>query len=188
MLRKHVDRNVLIYFGLVSAVGGRTGALLHSFAGNSILSGVFGVLLLFVGVMELTGKAQTMRFGRRTAWVAGLLSGLLGGLVGNQGGIRSAALVGFHLNRQAFVTTGTAVGLIIDGVRVPAYLMSEFDSLMSIWLMILLMSVGALIGTVVGERILHRIPEHWFRRSVAVVLLALGAFMLYQTFRTGIEA
>ena len=37
------------------------------------------------------------------AWLAGALSGLLGGLVGNQGGIRSAALLGFNLSKANFV-------------------------------------------------------------------------------------
>ena len=39
------------------------------------------------------------------AWIAGAMSGFLGGLVGNQGGIRTAAMLGFEVPRQAFVAT-----------------------------------------------------------------------------------
>ena len=180
LFRKDVDRRILLHFGILSAIGGLAGALLNSFANNPVLSGVFAALLLFAGISELTGKTRDMRFGRQTAWVAGVVSGLLGGLVGNQGGIRSAALLGFDVQRQAFVATATATGLMVDLVRVPVYLFSDVSSVLAIWPTIIVLSFAALIGTVVGQRTLQVIPEHWFRRSLAVVLLALGAFMLYR--------
>src|SRR5215467_6473790 len=46
MLRGHVDRRVLLGFGLASAAGGLTGALLHTRLGSPLLSIVFGGLLL----------------------------------------------------------------------------------------------------------------------------------------------
>jgi hypothetical protein len=49
----------------------------------------------------------------------GAVSGVLGSLVGNQGGIRSLAMLGFDVPRRAFVATATAVGLIVDGARLP---------------------------------------------------------------------
>lgn len=64
---------------------------------------------MFAGVSAITGYAHRMRFGSKAAWIAGALSGLLGGLVGNQRGIRSAALLGFQLERRAFVATATAI-------------------------------------------------------------------------------
>ncbi|HEU4686236.1 MAG TPA: sulfite exporter TauE/SafE family protein [Nitrospira sp.] len=182
LLRKEVDRGILLHFGILSAIGGLAGALLHSFANSPVLSGVFAGLLFFAGSLELTGKSREIRFSRRTAWVAGVVSGLLGGLVGNQGGIRSAALLGFDVKRQAFVATATATGLIVDAVRMPVYLANEFPSLISMCPTIGLLSIAAVIGTVIGERTLHVIPEEWFRRSVGLILLALGAFMLYRAF------
>src|SRR5215212_9240616 len=87
-LRGHVDRRVLWGFGTASAIGGLTGALLHSWATSPWLSGVFGGLLVFVALSEFTGLSGRMRFSGPFAMIAGALSGLLGGLVGNQGGIR----------------------------------------------------------------------------------------------------
>ncbi|MDQ2888990.1 MAG: sulfite exporter TauE/SafE family protein [Gemmatimonadota bacterium] len=93
-LRAHVDRRVLVNFGVMSAAGGLAGALLHAYANNRALSIAFGLILIFVGVSEVTGIAPRMRFHGAFAWIAGGVSGLFGGLVGNQGGIRSAALWG----------------------------------------------------------------------------------------------
>ena len=108
-LRQFIDRRVLWSFGVMSAAGGLAGALLHIILASPILTAILGGLLIFAGVMGLAGLAQKMRFSGWTAWVAGAASGLFGGLVGNQGGIRSAALLGFNLPRDAFVATATAI-------------------------------------------------------------------------------
>ena len=87
LLRGRIDRKVLLSFGLTSAAGGLAGAALYEIASSRWLDGVFGSLLLFAAISEMTGLLRRMRFRGWVAWVAGALSGLLGGLVGNQGGI-----------------------------------------------------------------------------------------------------
>jgi uncharacterized protein len=180
-LRAHVDRRVLISFGIPSALGGLTGALLHSVAGSRTLSIVFGAILIFVGASELTGLSRRMKFGRTTSWIAGALSGFLGGLVGNQGGIRSAALLGFDIQKTVFVGTATAVGLVVDIVRMPAYFITQGDDIARAWSLVAVATAGAITGTLIGEPILRRIPEAIFRRIVALLVVALGAFMLMRT-------
>jgi hypothetical protein len=122
-----------------------------------------------------------MRFHGSVAWIAGALSGLLGGLVGNQGGIRSAALLGFDLSKQTFVGTATAIGLFVDGARMPVYLAMQHDEIMGLWPWVALATVGVILGTVLGSRVLVRIPDVWFRRVLAVVLALLGGTMLVRT-------
>ncbi len=177
-LRAHVDRRVLLGFGIASAAGGLVGALLHAAAGSRALAIVFGVLLLFVGVSELTGLSRRMRFSGWVAWVAGAVSGLFGGLVGNQGGIRSAALLGFDVPKEAFVATATAIGLIVDLARMPVYFATQSRGILAIWPLVLVAIGGTIVGTLLGVRALRWIPEHVFRRVVAVILLALGAYMV----------
>ena len=133
LLSGDVDRRVLWNFGLTSAAGGLTGALLHGWASNRWLTIVFGLLLLFASASEVTGIARRMRFRGHVAWVAGAASGLLGGLVGNQGGLRSAALLGFDLSKKSFVATATAVGLFVDGARMPVYLATQYREMSAIW-------------------------------------------------------
>lgn len=80
MLRCDVDRRVLITFGIMSAIGGLAGALLHSVVSSPALTLAFAGLLIFAGLSAMTGYAQRMRFGSKMAWIAGTLSGMLGGL------------------------------------------------------------------------------------------------------------
>ena len=178
LLRGQIDRRLLVTFGLTSAAGGLTGALLQARTSSAGLTIVFGALLLFVATSELTGLSTRMRLRGPAAWIAGALSGLLGGLVGNQGGIRSAAMLGVDVPRQAFVGTATAVALIVDGARLPVYLATTGRELFEMWPAIAAATVGVVCGTLFGHRILIRIPEEQFRPIVAMLLATLGAAML----------
>jgi uncharacterized protein len=179
-LRRDVDPTVLKSFGLMSAAGGLTGAVLQRYAAAPGLTLVFAALLIFVGVLQLTGLSERMRFGKRTGWVAGVLSGALGGLVGNQGGIRSAALLGYDLSPARFVATATAAGLIVDAARMPVYVITEHGRLIALTPLMAIASVGAVIGTFAGARLLKKIPPHLFRTIVGVLVLALGVYMFFR--------
>jgi uncharacterized membrane protein YfcA len=177
-LRRYVDHALFLTFGVPSAAGGMIGALLHGYASGPILTVVFGALLVFAGFTGLTGLAQKMRFGPRAAYVAGAASGALGGFVGNQGSIRSAAMLGFNIHKEAFVATATAIALVVDAVRMPVYFVTEWKSLTALWIPITIASAGVLAGTLGGEKVLRRIPEPLFRRLVSFLLLGLGLFVL----------
>jgi uncharacterized membrane protein YfcA len=178
IMRAHVDRRLLLSFGLMSAAGGLTGALVHAYARSPALTIVFGVLLTFTGATSLTGLTDRMRFHGWVAWVAGAVSGALGGLVGNQGGIRSAAMLGFDVSRHSFVATATAVGVIVDAARMPVYLYIEGRQVLPLWPELATATAGAIVGTLVGSRLLKRIPEAIYRKLVAALVLSLGIYML----------
>ena len=179
-MKGHVDRKVFWNFGILSAAGGLIGALLHSRANGPALGIVFGLLLLFAGISGVLGYAERIRFGRKSAWFAGGLSGLFGGLVGNQGGIRSAALLGFNVSKEAFVATATAVALIVDGARMPVYFATQPQAVTGPWKQVVLAIAGVLLGTFWGVRLLGLIPEKVFRRSVAAAIAILGVYTLIQ--------
>ena len=178
MMRAHVDRRLVRTFGVMSAAGGLTGALLQQQLRGPGLVMVFGGLLVFAGVTGLTGVMERVRLGRTAAWIAGLLSGVFGGLVGNQGGIRSAALLGFDVRPAAFVASATAAALMVDLARMPVYLVLEADRLPGLAGSIALASAGALAGTIGGERVLRRIPPPIFKKLVSALVLAVGIYML----------
>jgi uncharacterized membrane protein YfcA len=178
LIRQHVNKRVLLSFGITSAIGGLLGALIHTRFSSAALSYVLGALLVFAGVTGITGLASRMRFGHRTAWLAGAASGVFGGLVGNQGGIRSAALLGFEIEKQSFVATATAIGLMVDGARMPVYFANEAHEIAQVWQYVAVGTIGVIAGTVLGQRLLVKIPEKLFRRVVAAIILALGIALL----------
>ncbi len=177
-LRRNVDRHVFLGFGLMNAGGAFAGALLHEYVTSPVLSTVLGVLLVFAGTMGVTGIADRIRFRGKGAWIAGAISGAFGGLVGNQGGIRSAAMLGLNVQGTSFVATATAIALSVDAVRMPVYFATASTPILKAWPAIVAATVGVVIGTLAGEKILRRISETLFRRIVSAILLAIGIFLL----------
>jgi uncharacterized protein len=178
LIRRHVDRKVFVAFGITSAAGGLAGAILHVWLRSVVLAYVLGGLLVFAGVMGVAGLSEKMRLGRTGAWIAGALSGMFGGLVGNQGGIRSAALLGFNISKESLVATATAIALLVDLFRMPVYAATEFKSIAGAWPMMSVAVAGVVAGTLAGKPLLQRIPAKTYRTVVSAIVLALGIWML----------
>jgi uncharacterized membrane protein YfcA len=177
-LRRSIDWAVLRRFGLLSAAGGLAGALLFARLGGSTVLRVLGGLLVLTAASVLTGWAERVRFGGVIVWPLGFLSGFFGGVVGNQGGLRAAAMLGFRLTPAAFVATSTAVGLLVDAARVPIYAWRAGPAIAAAWLTIATASLGVVVGTLLGERLLFGLPPALFRRLVAGLVGALGVWLL----------
>jgi uncharacterized protein len=180
LLRRFVNKQVLITFGLTSAAGGLAGALLHNFFQNVVLTVIFGCLLILAGIMGLTGLSEKLRTKGPLVWIEGGLSGLFGGLVGNQGGIRSSALLSLGLAKNQFVATATGIALMVDAARVPVYLAAQWDQILAVWQYILIMIAGVLAGTLGGKQILQKMPENVFKKTVSAIILLVGVLVLIQ--------
>ena len=176
-LRRDVSWTVFRQFGLASAVGGLTGAALQSRLASPVLSGVLGALLLVAGLGELTRRAPPLPRSAVGGWLGGILSGFFGGLVGNQGGIRSAALLRFGLTPREIVATATAPALLVDLARVPVYLATRGRDLGPTLPLLLPACAGAVAGTLIGVPILRRIPAGAFHRLLGILLVVLALFL-----------
>lgn len=183
MLREHINKKVLLNFGLWSAAGGLIGAVFHAQAKTPVLLYAFAGLLLYVGVAGLIGWSDRWKIAPKWAWSAGLLSGGLGGIVGNQGGIRAAALLGLELSKLELVATATAIGVVVDLARMPIYFASEGSGIASLWWHITIATIGCITGTLVGKAILTKLPEKTFRTLVFALILLLGICMFTQIHR-----
>jgi uncharacterized membrane protein YfcA len=167
-----------VHFGLLSAAGALAGALIYVRLGPGVLTRILGALLLLTAIAQLTGwRARWHPRGRLVA-IFGFVSGFFGGVAGNQGGLRSAALTAFQLPSLSFVATATATGLLVDAARTPIYLWHSGSVLLDLWRPIVVATVGVLIGTVAGERLLLGLSPRHFGRAIAGAIGALGVWLL----------
>lgn len=176
-LRRAVAWDVVRTFGVLSAVGGLGGALLYTRLGGRSLALALATLLVLTGISGLTGLAMRWH-PQRLAGFLGLVSGFFGGLAGNQGGVRSAAMLGFRLPPAPFVATATATALLVDAARTPVYVWRAGPVLLELWLPLLVSSVAVLGGTLVGERILLGMTMERFRQLVSLAILLLGMLLV----------
>jgi uncharacterized protein len=180
-LRAEVDWSVIRSFGLLSALGGLAGGLLYARLSGRALTLVLGLLLLTTAVAGLTGWMTRWHAGGRVSPILGLLSGFFGGIAGNQGGLRAAAMLGFSLTPAAYVATSTAIGLLVDAARAPIYVWRAGPALTALALPIGIATVGVLVGTLLGERLLLGLSAERFRRGVSVLIGILGVWLLAST-------
>jgi uncharacterized protein len=163
---------------LLSAAGGLIGALIHVFFVSNLLQIIFSVMLIVAGILGVLQISERLRLGKWSASIVGFASGFFGGLVGEQGGIRSVALLGFDIEKEAFIATATATGLIVDVVRMPVYFATQYSQVVQFILITLLSSSAVIAGTLAGNIVLKRIPQEIFKQIVSFLVLILGIFLL----------
>lgn len=181
LLRQYVDRRLLLGFGLTSAAFSFLGAWLHGFAATTLVTRLFSLMLILASLSGLFGVYERLQPGNVAAWLSGALSGFLGGLVGEQGGFRSAALLGFKVEKEAFVATASAIALAVDAARLPVYWIGEWNALRPLWPWIGVASLGVALGTLWGHRLLGKIPQAAFSRVVSSLILLIGILLFVRS-------
>ena len=58
-------------------------------------------------------------------------------------------------------------------------MVTQWREIAAVWPLLAAAIVGVMIGTVAGARVLKRIPHAVFRRLIAVLLFALGIYMIF---------
>jgi uncharacterized protein len=177
-LRRHVVRDVLVRFGLLSAAGGLLGALLYTRLDTRALGRLLGGLLVATAVTQLAGLSRRWRPRGAAVAALGLVSGVCGGVAGNQGGIRAAALASFGLAPREFVATATATALLVDVARTPVYLWQSGSALRTVGVAVAIATAGVVVGTLLGDRVLAGLPADVFSKVVAVGVGGLGLWLI----------
>jgi uncharacterized membrane protein YfcA len=106
------------------------------------------------------------------------VSGAFGGIAGNQGGLRAAALLTFQLTPASYVATATATALLVDAARTPVYVARGGGELVALAWPIGILTIGVLVGTLLGERLLLGLSPDRFKKTVATVIGALGVWLV----------
>jgi uncharacterized membrane protein YfcA len=178
--RAAVDSHLLVRFGFPSAAGALGGAALQGALTSRGLLLVLGGLLIATGIANLSRAYRARNPPPLAAFALGALSGFFGGLAGNQGGFRTAGLSAFSLPPRTFLATGTAVALLVDLARTPVYLVRSGSQLNQFTGIILVASVGCVLGTIAGERVLLGMSAHRYRVVVGVAVLIVGVWLCVQ--------
>lgn len=177
-LRRCIDWQVVLRFGVVSFACGLLGAFVFANIAQAVVGRILGVLLVLTALAGLTRWAERWKPHGPAVWLFGALSGFFGGVVGNQGGLRAAALSTFGLRPVVFVASSTIIGVLIDLARTPVYLYKGWQPLERIWPLISAITCGVLAGTLLGERLLLGLSQARFRLVVSLAIGFLGVWFL----------
>lgn len=198
LMAKHANWSVVIHFGIPAALAALAGAaLLHIFdqmliigsytLGESIfkltvIKTVIGFLIVFFALFELSPWFQQIAMPPKWLPLGGVLSGFFGGLSGNQGALRSAFLLKAGLSKNAFVATGVVSAILVDATRLIVYgigiLSGPITKSQGLTIPIIVGTICAFGGTIVGKKFLQKVTLKAVRATVAVAMLLIGLALL----------
>ena len=194
LIKKYIDRSVLVSFGITAVIGAFFGAVIQQvIEGNGVvykisilnttrpvelLSLIIGLLMVLFAILDLIPLLKKLSFGKGQFVVGGFLSGFFGGLSGHQGALRAAFLSKSNLKAEVFIATSVCMSLLIDAVRIPIYFSSNNESLSGNWSTITLACVFAFLGSFIGKRLFTKKKIKNVRVLVAVFLFVIGSAMV----------
>jgi hypothetical protein len=188
---RHVDRGVVIRFGVPAIAGAFAGAwlltwlagggplLTYSLFGRTVELApaklVVGLLLIFFACAEMLPWFRGIAFPSRYQPLGGLFSGFFGGLAGMQGALRSAFLVKAGLAKEAYVATGAAIAFLIDVSRLSVYsrlILAQREAID--YGLLAAAVVSALLGSVLGNHFLPKATMRGVQTIVAILMFAVA--------------
>ena len=198
LMAKQADWQVVARFSVTAAIAAMAGAgLLNLFdqmpvvtsyrLGGStyeitIIKAVIGTLIMVFALLEMWPRFQELAFPPRWLPLGGALSGFFGGLSGNQGALRSAFLLKIGLSKEAFVATGVVSAVIVDAARLVIYgtgIMSDhLAQSQGILAPVVVGTLCAFIGSVVGKRLLQKVTMRTVQIVVAMAMLLIGSGLM----------
>jgi uncharacterized membrane protein YfcA len=172
-----LDKKLLIKFGVPSVILTIAGALLVNQLPQDALKGILGLFLLVFGIFSLLGKVPVVKPTPLRIALAGGSSGFLAGLIGTGGALRGATLNAFGVAKVRYIATAAAIALAVDVTRIPIYFSQGFLTPEHYWYIPLLF-VAAIIGSLIGKKIIERVPQKRFKVVVLVAITLVGAKFL----------
>lgn len=172
VFRGGINWKIAVLFGIPSLIFSVIGASFLNIISADLLTKILGLALILYALMSLFGKALILPKNNLTLIIGGTAGGFLAGLIGTAGALRSAFLTSWKLKKEVYLGTGAVMGLGADLARVLVYKNSGL-----IWWdqnFTILLIITAILGTLVGRRIVKLFPEEIFRKIILAGLLLAG--------------
>ena len=122
---------------------------------------------------------KKISFNKNILPVGGLLSGFFGGLTGNQGALRSAFLIKIISDKKEFIATTVVISTLVDLIRLSVYSSNLLHIDFNEYYILGLFSVSfAIIGSIIGNKLLKKVTIDFLRFLVAILILAIAFSIL----------
>jgi uncharacterized protein len=185
LVKKQIHWPSVLWFGLPGLAGTYLGAYFSQWLTGAMQLFLFALIMLAAAYTMWRAKTpQTEKRKAQAPWqivLEGVAVGIITGLVGVGGGfliIPTLVLLGGLSMRLAVGTS-----LLIIAMNAVVGFFKHIDVLGNYqvnWNLLALFIVLGSAGSFVGSSLSQKLPQHLLRKLFAVVLVALGIFILYQ--------
>jgi hypothetical protein len=139
---------------------------------TTLIKVTIAIILIFFAINELYGFIEkNITINKNATFVGGALSGFFGGLSGSQGALRSAFLINLNLSKMEFISTGTAIAVVIDISRISYYFNSIESTNISSLEQSIMPVISAILGAIIGYYLIKKIELTWLKKLIGIALL-----------------
>lgn len=173
-----------LIFGAAGMAGAFAGGLLGSRIPSVVLMIAFALMMIATSIAMLRGRRKT---GPDKAYsdlpilrilADGAVVGLVTGLVGAGGGFLVVPALALLGGMPMAMAVGTS--LVVIAMKSFAGLAGYLTTVQIDWGTTLAVTAMAIVGSLIGARLVGRIPEAALRKAFGWFVLAMGAFLLVQ--------
>jgi uncharacterized membrane protein YfcA len=183
LFRQGLDKKLLFYIGLPSALFVTLGGLLSKYLQGYWLEILLGIFLVAMSLIFLLKKDLIIPPNKKNATLGGVLSGFTAGLLGTGGAIRGLTMAAFNLEKSVFIATSAAIDMMIDLTRTVVYYQNGFIHEHDMVYVPFLFVIG-LLGSYLGKQLLAYIPQVKFRMISLILILLIGLISIGKQFLT----
>jgi len=183
LFRKGLDKNLLLFIGLPSALFVILGGILSNYLQSYWLEILLGIFLVTMSLVFLIKKDLIISPNKKNATLGGVFSGFSAGLLGTGGAIRGLTMAAFNLEKSVFIATSAAIDMMIDLTRTVVYYQNGFIHKHDMVYVPFLFAIG-LVGSYLGKQLLAYIPQVKFRLISLILILLIGLISIGKQFLT----
>lgn len=182
LFKKGLDKFLLLYIGVPSVLFVILGGYLSKIIDSSYLEVILGIFLVALSLLFIIKKNLIIPPQKKQSMIGGALSGFTAGLLGTGGAIRGLTMAAFNLEKSVFIATSAFIDFMIDFSRTFVYYQNGYIHQHDLIYVPFLLVIG-LIGTFIGKKILHYIPQQKFKVISLVFILIIGIITLVNFFK-----
>ncbi len=134
-----------------------------------------GILILVLLHLDFSKSFKSIAVPKRWLPVGGIITGFLGGFSGHQGAFRSMFLINLNLSKEAFVSTGVVIAVMVDIARLFVYGVNFYQQSFAVdWSLTAAASLSAFVGAFFAVKWLEKVTYASVRIAVSVMLLLVS--------------
>ncbi len=179
MFYKHINKKILLIFGIPSILLTVFWAMLVEHIDQTILKFILWVVLVSFATFSLIKPEFKVKVNNYLWIIWWWLSGFTAWLIWTGGVLRWAFMTLFQLPKEQYIATIATVALIVDFTRIPIYFWNGFLD-KKFYFLIPLLFITALFWSYIWKKIVKLIPEEVFRKIILILVILLSSIFIYQ--------
>ncbi|MBI5189982.1 MAG: sulfite exporter TauE/SafE family protein [Nitrospirae bacterium] len=183
---KFVSKSLLIYMGLMNALGNLIGSVFSNYTKSGFLLAIFATMAVIAAVVMFVPKREQgegippedLIYNKPLASGVSLAIGCFGGMVGAPGAFIYIPVMIYLLNIPTRIVIGSTLGIVMMGAVMGT--IGKMATGQIIWPYAIALVIGTVPGAQIGGRLSKRVNTKHLRYAIAVIIAITGIRMWWQ--------